>query len=272
MIRQYRKQWLKWHGAYERKAFTIFQRTFKELARSIPFDRMTEDTYPIYISFHVSEQAIKEAYVKVYKEIGMLHGKRVGKQINRQIGQKDYTVEGFSREYLNTLFQWISKNTGQRIVSVREKYIRFIRTIVANGLEEGKSISEMASEMQRIIKSRNFYRWQALRIARTETTTASNYAASVASTVSGVIMDKVWISAMDARTRRPPESVFDHYSMNQKIVPLDKPFDVNGEKIMFPGAPKTPSGNETSAQNIINCRCTFARIVRRDQDGNIIRV
>ena len=272
MIRQYRKQWLKWHGAYERKAFTIFQRTFKELARSIPFERMTEDTYPIYISFHVSEKAITDAYVKVYKEIGLIHGKRVGRKINQQIGQKDYTIEGFSREYLNTLFQWISKNTGQRIVSVREKYIRFIRTIVAKGLEEGKSISEMASEMQRIIKSRNFYRWQALRIARTETTTASNYAASVASEVSGVFLDKIWISAMDARTRRPPESLFDHYAMNLKSVPIKEAFNVNGEKIMFPGAALTPSGNETSAQNIINCRCTVAEIVRRDSEGRIIRL
>ena len=157
-------------------------------------------------------------------------------------------------------------------MSVREKYIVFIRTIVANGLEEGKSISEIATEMQRIIKSRNFYRWQSLRIARTETTTAANYAASVASNVSGVIIDKVWISALDARTRRPPESVFDHYSMNQKIVPLAEPFDVSGEKLMFPGAPTTPTGAETSAQNVINCRCTVARIVRRDKEGNIIRV
>ena len=193
MIRQYRKQWLKWHGSYEKKARIIFQRTFKELARSIPFDIMTEDTYPIYISFHISERVIKEAYLKVYREIGLIHGKRVGRQINKQINQKDYTVDGFTNEFLNNLFRWISKNTGQRIVSVREKYIVFIRDIIARGLENGKTISEIATEMPRIIKSRNFYRWQALRIARTETTTAANYAASVASDVSGVILDKVWI-------------------------------------------------------------------------------
>ena len=79
-------------------------------------------------------------------------------------------------------------------------------------------------------------------------------------------MDKVWISALDARTRQAPDSKFDHYDMNQKRVPLDKPFNVSGEKLMFPGDPKGSGGN------VINCRCSVAQVVRRDKDGNIIRI
>jgi len=117
--------------------------------------------------------------------------------------------------------------------------------------------------MTKLIKSRNFYRWQALRIARTETTAASNYAATVSSSVSGVLMDKVWISALDERTR---QGKFNHLEMNQKRVPLDKPFNVSGEKLMFPGDPKGSGGN------VINCRCSVAQVVRRDADGNIMRI
>ena len=124
----------------------------------------------------------------------------------------------------------------------------------------------IATDMEKLIKSRNFYRWQALRIARTETTAASNYAATVSSSVSGVLMDKVWVSALDARTRQEPESRFDHYHMNQVRVPLEEAFNVSGEKLMFPGDPKGSAGN------VVNCRCSVAQVVRRDKDGNIIRI
>jgi hypothetical protein len=35
---------------------------------------------------------------------------------------------------------------------------------------------------------------------------------------------------------------------------------------MFPGDPKGSAGN------VVNCRCSVAQVVRRDKDGNIMRV
>jgi hypothetical protein len=74
----------------------------------------------------------------------------------------------------------------------------------------------------------------------------------------------VWISALDNRTREP------HYLMNRVKVPLNKPFNVGGENIMFAGAPKTVEGRQTSGGNVINCRCSIAQVVRRDSNGNIM--
>ena len=266
MIRQYRKQWLKWHGGYERMARIIFQRTFKEIAKDIPFERMTVGTYKAYLQTHVSKEKIFDSYVNVYSEVGIKHGKRVGVQINKQINEKNFTIDGFLNEFQRTLIRFLLDNEGSRITTVRQSYIQYLTQIMTKGIEEGKTISIIASDMTKLIKSRNFYRWQALRIARTETTAASNYAATVSSSVSGVLMDKVWISALDARTRQAPDSKFDHYDMNQTRVPLDKPFNVSGEKLMFPGDPKGSGGN------VINCRCSVAQVVRRDKDGNIIRI
>ena len=266
MIGQYRKQWLKWHDGYERSARIIFQRAFKEIAQDIPFDRMTVGTYKSYMQTHVSKEKIFDSYVKVYSEVGTKHGKRVGVQINKQINQKNFTVDGFLNEFQKTLIKFLVTNEGSRITSVRQSYIKYLTQIMSKGIEEGKTISVIATDMKKLIKSRNFYRWQALRIARTETTAASNYAATVSSSVSGVLMDKVWVSALDARTRQPPDSKFDHYDMNQIRVPLDKPFNVSGEKLMFPGDPKGSGGN------VINCRCSVAQVVRRDSDGNIMRI
>lgn len=266
MIRQYRKQWLRWHNNYERTARIIFQRTFKEIAKDIPFERMSAGTYKAYLQTHVSKEKIFDSYVKVYSEIGTKHGKRVGVQINKQINEKNFTIDGFLNEFQRTLINFLATNEGSRITTVRQSYIQYLTQIMTKGIEEGKTMSMISTDMTKLVKSRNFYRWQALRIARTETTAASNYAATVSSSVSGVLMDKVWVSALDARTRREPESHFDHYHMNQVKVALDKPFEVSGEKLMFPGDPKGSAGN------VINCRCSVAQVVRRDANGNIMRV
>ena len=272
MIKQYRKQWLKWHGSYENKARVIFQRTFKQIAKDIPFNQMSVNTYKSLIKTHISQEKILQSYVKVYDEIGAVHGKRVGRQINRQINQKNFTTDGFLNEFQKTLMKWLILNGGQRITSVRRSYADYLTAIVTKGIEDGKTISVISSEMTKLIKNRNFYRWQALRIARTETTAASNYAATVSSSVSGVYMDKVWISALDNRTRRPPDSPFNHYIMNRVKVPLDKPFRVGGENLMFAGSPKTAEGNRTSSGNVVNCRCSIAQVVRRDSNGNIMLI
>ena len=266
MIRQYRKQWLKWHDGYERMARIIFQRTFKEIAKNVPFDKMTIGTYKAYLIGYVNKKMIFDSYIKVYEEIGTKHGKRVGRQINKQINQKDFTVDAFLNEFQKTLVKFLVDNEGSRITSVRKSYIQYLTQIISKGVEEGKTLSMIANDMEKLIKSRNFYRWQALRIARTETTAASNYAATVSSSVSGVLMDKVWVSALDARTRQAPDSKFDHYHMNQVKVPLEDAFNVSGEKLMFPGDPNGSGGN------VINCRCSVAQVVRRDSDGNIIRI
>ena len=56
-----------------------------------------------------------------------------------------------------------------------------------------------------------------------------------------------------------------------KRVKLEEPFNVNGELIMFVGAPTTKDGSRSSAQNVVNCRCVNAQLVRKDKDGKVIR-
>lgn len=272
MSKSYRRIWLKLHSKYENKARIIFQRTFKEIALTIPFDNMTEENYPIFTSFYVTEESIFNAYVKVYTEVGETHGERTGREINKQINQKDFTFDAFTNEFQKTLIKWLKEFGGQRIVSVKDNYIQYINQLIQRGVNDGKTISQISTDMNKMIKSRNWYRWQSLRIARTETTTAANYSATVASSVSGVLMDKIWISAQDSRTRQPPNSKFDHYDMNNVRVPLDKPFNVSGELLMFAGAPNTVNGANSSGGNVINCRCVNAQLVRRDENGKIMRV
>ena len=265
---QYRKQWLRWHKGYEKYAVVKFQRMFKELANNIPFNALNEDDYKSIIDNSIKVNDFYKLYQEVYKHVGLIHGERTGKQINAQIDaieSKSFSLNDFITAFEKELLKFLLDRGGSRIVSVRYHYIKFIQEIIARGINDGKAIREITNDIQKLVKSRNWYRWQALRIARTETTAAANFAAVTSSRVSGVVMEKEWISSLDARTRRPPDSHFDHYDMNGVKVPLDTNFDVSGENLLFPGDPKGSAGN------VINCRCTVAQIPKRDSNGKLVR-
>ena len=59
----------------------------------------------------------------------------------------------------------------------------------------------------------------------------------------GIIAQKVWISALDTRTRDW------HRDLNGVSQDRDKPFENSVGKIMYPGDPSA------DAANVYNCRC-----------------
>ena len=80
-------------------------------------------------------------------------------------------------------------------------------------------------------------------IARTETVRASN-AGTLETFVDWGVKEKEWLSTKDDRVR------IEHLEVDGQVVPIDEPFIVGGEELMYPG---DASG---SAGNVINCRCT----------------
>ncbi len=262
-ITRYREQWNRYHLAYEKRATPILMRVFREWGNSINWDAMTETNYTAPLRLSIDEKLMFNAYLEIYTQIGLVHGRRVGRSINMQL--KEFTFDAFSTSFKENLMRWLLGNGGSRITSVTRTYVELINNLIAVGLEEGKSLSVVTTEIQKLLKSRGFYRWQALRIARTETTTAANYSATQAGEVSGFVMEKVWISTLDSRTRKPPKSHFNHHNMNQVRVPEKSPFLVSGDLMQFPGAPTGQAGN------VINCRCTVAIVPKRDRNGSLIR-
>ena len=259
----YRNKWLRLHKSYEKRALKVFNNAFKTWGAAIPFDFINEGNYKALVAGAINKETMFNAYAEVYTEIGKAHGKRVGKAVNQEL--KVFTFSSFISLFERSLFQWLFTNGGARIVLVQQAYITHINRLIASGLADGQTIQQITTRLKTLVTRSNFYRWQALRIARTETTTASNFAATVAGDVSGFVMEKMWISALDARTRRPPESHFNHYEMNGKKVGQNDVFVVGGEKLLFPGAPTGSAGN------VINCRCTVALIPKRDSEGNLVR-
>lgn len=271
----YRTAWLKAHKIYERRIYKIFRKYFVDSANNINFNFLTETNYEAQINADIKIFDIYKAYYDAYLSVGITHGNKVGKGINKEI--KDFNPIAFETEYQRNLYNWILDNVGQSIVSIHDTFKKHIIQIIANGIQEGLTIEQISAKMVKLINSRSFYRWQALRIARTETTSAANHAAMTAGDISGIVLQKVWISATDNRTRRIPRDAFDHLHMNGKRVDKDKPFEVPNklgyiELLPYPSSKKTQSGSLTNASNAINCRCTAALVPKRDSNGRIIRV
>lgn len=268
-ITQYRKQWLKYQKAYEIKSYRIFHKALRASYNGLNPDGVTYDNYKTMIALNIMVQPIKEAYSEVYRTVGLTHGRRVGFGINREIKRFDNDL--FSRSFLNNILEWVRGNVGDRIVSVAETMSKRIGRLVEVALEQGLSTQEMQVFLRRKLNEPSFTRYQALRIARTEVTTASNYAASQAAENSGIVLDKYWVATKDAKTRRKPKDQFDHLHMDGVSVAQNEAFTLrskNGivDKLQYPGDPKGSAGD------IIFCRCAVAFRPKRDENGFAISV
>lgn len=259
-INDYRKQWLRWHRIYERKAYYILRKGMLRSMAKIPVNELTDDTYESVIRIALSNNEMVKTYEELYTTIGLQHGRRVLKDIDKQ------TKDIFSDDFRRKVVEFIFRYAGTRIKTVSDTMTDFILDEIAKGKLQNKTVSEIVTAL---MKRRNFYRYQLLRIARTETTAAAGYASDTASSSSGILLEKVWVSAQDDRTRVVPEDAYDHYHMNLKRIDDGQPFEVKRkgggvELIRFPADP------EASAGNVINCRCSVVKVVKRDEDGNII--
>lgn len=268
-IEAYRLQWLKWHRAYEIYAYKVFRKSLLETASRIPFDNLTYGNYKFLIPVNISTKLIEQAYFDVYTNIGLTHGRRIGRGINREL--KDYSAPLFNETLQNSIIEWVRQNCGLNIISVSDTLAKRIIALVEQASSDNLTLDEMQRFIRKSISTGSgLTRYEVMRIARTETGSAANHAATVSAETSGIVLEKVWISSQNARTRRKPKDQFDHYDMNGKSVEQNEKFIMtsrNGvvDRLDFPCDPKG------SASNIIQCRCAVAYRPKRDSDGFVIR-
>lgn len=230
----------------ELQAYRIVRRNVLKIVNSIKFENMTIGTYQSLIYGNVSQQDIKDMYKEIYNTLIKPQYKRTEKTIKAEI------------DFQAIITAWLNSNAGLRIVSVQQTLIESIIEVIQQGYTDNISIADITINLQNKF---GWYKAQALRIARTETTTATNFATTLAAENSDYELNKTWISVQDNRTRRPPKSMFDHLDMNGQIVDANKPFFVGGEEIYYPGDPNAKAGN------VINCRCKVVFTIKEDEDG-----
>jgi hypothetical protein len=217
------------------------------------------------------EEDLIKAYVKIYTEIGLVHANRVGRLANAQ--RKAYDPLFFKEIWERYVAMYMQQSILSKIFDVRNAFIQYLAELLVTTQASGifgpnPEPSDIATWIHKQSRKRSFYRWQALRIARTESTAASNLGGLKAAQESGYVMDKIWVSAQDARTRRKPSDWYDHAEMNGKAVRMDEKFEMVGmrgvDALEFPGDPKGHPANT------INCRCTLVYRPRK-RNGRLVR-
>lgn len=261
---KYRQQYLRWHSTYEKRATKELRTVFKKWVKNVDWDNLQAGSYTFVLNNSFDIKELERAYFNIYYNIGVVHGKRVGKGINLSL--KSFIPDVFISLFERNVREWLRTFGAVKIKTVRQSFFEYIVELISNQLENRQDMRTIAKEIQKEVNRPDFYRWQAERIARTESTGASNYAALQAGEASGFEMVKEWISATDKRTRKKPQDEYDHLEMNGKTIDLKEKFGFNnGDDLL--DYPADPTGE---AGNIINCRCTIAVIAKRDKNGMLI--
>lgn len=258
----------RYHKSYEKRVHKLLLKLFRKWGLAIELEGSDFGQYGAQIQRAMPISDLYEVYNTIYLEVGLRHAERIGEDLNKQL--KRFDIDQFAPAYEREVIDFLNKYGVSRIVTVRSAFFQEIMQILSKRLEdgpgEGLSSSDLADEIHKAVRQSGFYRWQALRIARTETTAASNYAAMKAGQNSMFEVEKIWISAKDGRTRRHPKDEYDHLEMDGKTVgKLDKFSFNNGmDELLYPGDPTGEPGN------VINCRCSVAIRPKRDKNGELI--
>ena len=133
------------------------------------------------------------------------------------------------------------------VASVR----RSLESELISGLLKGEGIRDIAKRIKTVTERPLK---ECVRIARTETTYAQNSARQSVGEQGkklGFKMLKEWRATEDARTR------IAHLDADGQRVPVDDPFIVDGEELMFPA----DFSLGASPENTVNCRCTVVYVI-----------
>lgn len=147
-----------------------------------------------------------------------------------------------SWDVTNPLASSLLAETGKRTgVALGEAVTPILRETIMSSYEQGLSVADTADLIQAKLSAAKPA--QARMLARTDLNGLANGASVMTAKMVGVPY-KQWLTANDDRVREQ------HVEADGQMVPVEQPFQVCGEDLMYPGDPA--ASDECSA----NCRCT----------------
>jgi len=246
---------IKLHATYEKKAFRILLKEFRALLKSIPFKNITPENAQNIILLNINEENLQKSLLKVYLVIGNSYGNIISQQLKAE-QKKRFPL--FSEAFQRFIVEYMRKEGFTSIKIITKTLVQEVAKVVTELSKENIDIFTLRKAIEKTVNRPDFYKWQALRIARTETTFAMNASKDIAGEVSGLVLDKIWIGRDDGRERTT------HIALNNTMVSQNELFTVGDSKMKYPG------DKNGSAKEVINCRCTYAFKPKRDSEGNLI--
>lgn len=147
----------------------------------------------------------------------------------------------------NAIAGWIKAFGGTQITEITQTTMSEINEIVADARVEGLSERETAQLIYAVAPTKSASRSQT--IARTEAHGSSQGISLDVANQTDIPMKKVWISDKSSTARDT------HLRINGQERALSEDFDVDGEKLRYPG------DSSGSAKNVINCKCVIGYVV-----------
>lgn len=204
-----------------------------------------------------------EAELKtIFVDGAYVWGKFIQKSLPKDV-QKSEQQDTFYR-IVNSFFSYYFMN--KSVTQITDTSRNFMNKVIQDGISQGLGEDEIV----RNLRNSEITDSRARLITRTETGRAMNTGAMLAAATSNFLMEKVWVSAQDNRTRRLPRDQYDHLHMNGKKVPFDGVFVVPSTETI--DLMQYPSDAAGSAGNVVNCRCTVAFVPKRNDAGDLMRI
>jgi len=222
-------------------------------ASALPTDAQTQAETVI----RGRQDALKQVFLQAWKDVASDAGAKVASDLAdaengaSKNGQHGYSYKLAGPSVLSPDFSILNADVlvylltvaAKKAKQVSDTEIAYIQSYLAEGVEEGESIPDLAKRiddlyLQQIIPNRS------TTIARTETIGASNYGSHEAAKQSGLDLTKSWLATEDSRTRPT------HSEADGQEVGMDENFVVGGAQMQYPGDPDGP------ASEVVNCRCT----------------
>lgn len=241
---QSNEYWHKWHRFQQ-----IKEKQFIPKIR-----RALNEQHEQYIATKtITSTPIYNVLTELYKTTGVQWAHKISLDLPRK---KARLPMGFSERIVALMRQYYGidlLNDAEGITATTREYIADVLSLAA---EKGWGFDRIVSE----IRDPTLNAKRARLIARTETVTAANGAASIYAKETGLPMNKTWIAVRDKRTRDS------HRLIDNTVLDIDTPFTLIGEEgttlMQQPGARKQPNGMATPGDQTINCRCTAAFTVK----------
>lgn len=256
----------KLHATYERKAVRMLLKEFQALGKKIPYEVLTPENAEGLIRLTLNEAGLEKALFKIHLTIGKSYGNLESRRYRKFREQKRFKpLPLFNVAFQAFLINFFEEFGGESIALLTETYIAAVVAEMVNSKIENETILQMRDRIFKTVNKPNFYKWQAMRIAVTETTFAMNSAAMVSGEVSGVVMEKVWYTYRDSRVRDT------HRAMEGKAIPSNELYELpSGVKMRFPGDKRAIGRPKDVAKEVIWCRCAVSYRAKLDENGLFI--
>jgi HK97 family phage portal protein len=233
------RQRLAWYAKWTGQAAQKFKQEGKAVAAA--YEENGKKAALNVITSQDNQKEWTAQYLRNYKGIVKQFGEAAFSNLKKSgSGPSEVKDELTFDPYDELIQEYLITNAAEKVTGVLEFTKSIIADIIYSMEKEGSNVDDIAKAIRKQFDDFSINR--AFRIARTETSAASNYGLFQAGKQSGVAVKKVWVNSADDRVR-------DSHDFKETIGMNE--FFKNG--LLYPG--DMANG---SAKEVIHCRCTLA--------------